>query len=129
MRIFWPGPLSVLLSARKDLPVQIRGADGTVCLRWTSHPLAALLSRESSQPLIATSANLSERPPVNRPWDLDELLAAQSDLVVGNEPWPAGGLPSTIVRCEGDALSILRTGAVPRHRLEESGFEILGPVF
>jgi L-threonylcarbamoyladenylate synthase len=128
-RCFWPGPLSLLIPGRSDLPDQVRGSEGTICVRWSSHPLAALLSRESSRALIATSANLSEQPPVSRPWSVNEQLAMHSDVMIDDEPWPAGGVPSTIVSCDGQGVRILRPGAVSRLALEQKGFEVIGPVF
>jgi L-threonylcarbamoyladenylate synthase len=125
MRCFWPGPLSVLLPCRADLPAQVRG-DGTICVRWTSHPLAAALSRESSRPLIATSANRSDQPPASRPWEVDRALGAQTDQFITEEPWPTGGAPSTIIRCEGERISVLRTGAVSIRELQRCGFEVGG---
>jgi L-threonylcarbamoyladenylate synthase len=127
MRVFWPGPLSILVPGKEGLPSQIRGEDKMVCVRWTSHPFAAALSRESGRPLIATSANLSNQPPASRPWELDGDLAVHADLFVQGKPWPTGGLPSTIIRCEEQQIKIIRVGAVPRNALEQKGFVLAGP--
>jgi L-threonylcarbamoyladenylate synthase len=128
-RKFWPGPLSILLQAREGLPPHVRGADGTVCLRWTSHPVAGAISRESAKPLIATSANRSAEPPASRPWQLDKELLHEIRLVMDAKPWPSGGLPSTIIRCTGQAVEIVRAGAVSREALEGVGITIRGAVF
>jgi L-threonylcarbamoyladenylate synthase len=128
-RRFWPGPLSILLPARKGLPPHVQGADGTVCLRWTSNPVAGAISRECAKPLIATSANRSAGPPASRPWELDGELLRKVRLVMDEEPWPSGGLPSTIVRCSGQEVEIVRAGAVSREALEGLGVALRGAVF
>jgi L-threonylcarbamoyladenylate synthase len=128
-RRFWPGPLSILLPAREGLPPHVRGADGTVCLRWTSHPVAGAISREAAKPLIATSANRSAEPPASRPWELDKELLREIRLIMDAEPWPSGGLPSTIIRCTGQEVEIVRAGAVSREELEVAGATIRGAVF
>ncbi|MBI2551606.1 threonylcarbamoyl-AMP synthase [Candidatus Uhrbacteria bacterium] len=62
---FWPGPLTIILPARQPtlLASSLIGADGTIALRVSSHPLARSLARQLKKPIVATSANLAgERP-------------------------------------------------------------------
>lgn len=121
---FWPGPLSVLVPARADLPPQVSDARGLCSVRVTPHPLAARLCRESGAPLVATSANVSGGPAAAAPGDLDPGLAARVDAVLDERPWPAGGPPSTVVALlGGDVLAVYRSGAVSDEALREAGFE------
>lgn len=123
---FWPGPLSVLAPALPSLPAEVRDSAGLTSVRVTPHPIAARLSREAGVPLIATSANLSGRPPACRPGDLDPVLAAAVDLVLDEPPWPGGGPPSTVVKVlehgAGLRIAVLRPGAVPVEALLRAGF-------
>ena len=122
---FWPGPLSVLVPGRGDLAPGVRDPAGLVSVRVTPHPLAAQLSIALGKPLIATSANLSGRPAAARPQDLDPALIAQVDRVLTQEPLPAGGEPSTLVRIIGPGrIAVLRAGAVPPDRFAKAGFAI-----
>lgn len=129
-RAFWPGPLSVLVPALESLPGAVKDGRERTSVRVTPHPLAARLSREAGCPLIATSANLSGRPPAGRPRDLDPALVRAVDLVLDQEPWPAGGDPSTVVelREEGGVprLAVLRRGATAEAALAAAGFRLEG---
>ncbi|MFP4314913.1 MAG: L-threonylcarbamoyladenylate synthase [Desulfovibrionales bacterium] len=123
---FWPGPLSVLLPARRDLPDPLTDSSGYVCVRWTPHPLAAALSRESGTALVATSANRSGMPAVADPKELDPGLVSEVDMVFSQNPRPLGQAPSTIVRFEGVlAVTVIRVGAVSAQELERAGFIVL----
>lgn len=123
--LFWPGPLSLIVPARPELAPQVKDAAGLTSLRWTAHPIAAALCIESGVPLVATSANLSGRPPAAKPAELDPALLASVDAAVLEQPWPSGGLASTVVRLLGSGeLEILRMGAVPAQVLEQAGFRL-----
>ncbi len=124
-RSFWPGPLSILVPARRDLPAEVRDPRGLTSVRWTAHPLAARLCVLSGTPLIATSANVSGHPAAARPEELDRALTKEV-LVLADKPWPAGGRPSTVVRCLGtDLIEVLRHGAVSDEELLKAGFELV----
>ncbi len=125
---FWPGPLSVLVRARRSLAPSVMDFQELVSVRVTPHPLAAELSRRLGAPLVATSANPSGRPAPARLEDLDPSLVERADLVVREEPWPSGGAPSTLVRVVGSMrLSVLRPGALPATDLQAAGFELESP--
>jgi len=53
----WPGPLTLVLRARDDVPRQVTGGQDTVALRVPDHPLALALIRGSGGALVAPSAN------------------------------------------------------------------------
>ena len=111
---FWPGPLSVLLPTRPDLPALVRDSQGLTSVRITPHPLAAELCRRTGSALVATSANVSGQPPTADPRTLDPLLLSDAAGALLDQPWPAGGAPSTLVRLLGHGrLAVLRAGAVP----------------
>jgi L-threonylcarbamoyladenylate synthase len=123
MNLFWPGPLSVLLSARPDLPARLTNAEGLISVRWTPHPKAQRLCLECRSPLVATSANTSGRPAVARSCDLEPELADRADGVLSGSCSDGFGLPSTVVRpLSGDRVGLVREGAIPAGRLEEEGF-------
>ncbi|MBS5807990.1 MAG: L-threonylcarbamoyladenylate synthase [Desulfovibrio sp.] len=131
---FWPGPLTVVLTARltplegrRPLAPQLVNPGGKAAVRLTPHPLAAQLSRLAGAPLTASSANISGQAAARVPEELDErLLAALTgpdDGVVVSGPAPAGGVPSTIVEpLAGTDLRVLRLGAVSLEALKAAGF-------
>jgi L-threonylcarbamoyladenylate synthase len=108
---FWPGPLTLVLPAVAGLPFAL-APEGEVGVRVSPHPLALLLARAAGGVLVATSANLTGRPPVVRVADLDSGVSRAVDFVLDGGDTP-GGAPSTVVRvCADGTLEVLRPGAV-----------------
>lgn len=118
---FWPGPLTLVLrGAEGRLPDRLRGAEGGIAVRWTSHRGIARLVAAMSEPLTSTSANLPGGPPAPGPERVVELFpeaVADGTLLVldggvlGNVP------PSTLVDCTGPLPVLVREGAIPRDEL------------
>ena len=123
--VFWPGPLSVLLPARPDLPARLKNPEGLVSLRWTPHREAQKLCLECQSPLVATSANTSGKPAVARSEELDPELVSQADWVLQGQCSDRSGLPSTVVRpLARDRVALVREGAISVQRLREAGFSV-----
>ena len=129
MDAFWPGPLSIVLAALPEVPDLLTAGIGRVAVRFSPHPAALALCAATGLPVVASSANISGRPPVVRPEDLDaELTPGLSGLFIEG-PQPSGLLPSTVVdireRLGKAVVRILRPGAVSREALEVQGFAVL----
>lgn len=108
----WPGPLTLVLPARPGLAPAVAAGTATVGVRVPGSEIARALARAAGGPLVSTSANLSGAPPPARPEELSAELRARVDHVLDGGPTP-GGLASTVVAVEGDALRLVREGAVP----------------
>src|SRR2546428_11069814 len=59
---FWPGPLTLVVPASRQIPLKVTGNTGKVGLRWPRAPLAVALIAAAARPLTGTSANLAEQP-------------------------------------------------------------------
>lgn len=124
-KAFWPGPLSILVKALPSLPRLLCDEAGYTSVRFSGHPFAAELSRRLRRPVVATSANISGKPPVALPEDLDPALLELVDETYVDPPWPRGDKPSTVVRMLGATrLEILREGAVSVKKLCDKGFSV-----
>lgn len=114
---FWPGPLSIILPAREEVPAIVRGGKNTVGLRMPSHPVALALI-EAAGPIAAPSANLFSRPsPLSAEHvkaDLDSRIA-----VILDAGTTGLGLESTIIDMSGMDYQILRRGGIPEEALRE----------
>ncbi|MEX2155892.1 MAG: L-threonylcarbamoyladenylate synthase [Gemmatimonadales bacterium] len=115
-RAFWPGPLTLVLPGGSGrLPDQLRGPDGGIAVRWTSHQAIAQLVAALGAPLTSTSANLPGQPPGPGPEaivrdfrpavDAGQLMVLDGG-VLGNRP------PSTVVDCTQPAAHIVREGTL-----------------
>lgn len=114
---FWPGPLTLVLPAKKNLPGPLLNRDGGVGVRISSHPLAARLARELSHPITATSANPSGREPAR---SVEEAMGYFSEKL---EIFLDGGRlegkkGSTVVEIVQDKLRIVREGEIPSEELK-----------
>ena len=118
---FWPGPLTLVLPGGEGkLPDQLRGREGGIAVRYTSHSGIARLVAATGEPLTSTSANRPGDPPAPGADRIREVFAeevARGELLVldggvlGNVP------PSTLVDCTSPVPRLVREGAIPRTEL------------
>ena len=113
---FAPGPLTVVLPAREDLPRAVTAGLDTVAVRIPDHPVALALLRLAGVPLAAPSANRSTRPSPTRAAHVLDDLDGRIDAVVDGGPTRVG-LESTVVDARGARPVILREGGVTREAL------------
>jgi L-threonylcarbamoyladenylate synthase len=125
-RRFWPGPLSIVIDVDPSISPLARDRQGRSAVRMSPHPVASRLCKAAGAPLVSSSANFSGRLPACRPSDLDgDLLRASGALVLEEGPWPAGGLPSTLVELvDGSSVRVLRGGAVSASDIAGQGFVV-----
>jgi L-threonylcarbamoyladenylate synthase len=119
---FWPGPLTLVLAARKsDLPGAVFGPGGTLAIRATPHEGVRALIRAWGKPLPSTSANPRGQPPAQSAaavyeW-LHNVTADDHMMILDGGTLPASR-PSTIVDCSGRKPRLLREGSIVRAELE-----------
>ncbi len=116
---FWPGPLTLVLPARGDLPPEIAAGTGTVGVRVSSHPVARALSAAVGEPITATSANRAGEPPAIDVRAARAALGGAIDTYVDGGT-VAGGLGSTVLLVGDDAARIVRAGAIPADALRDA---------
>jgi len=125
---FWPGPLTLVLPARDDLPPELAAGTGRVGVRVSSHPLARELSAAVGEPITATSANRASAPPAT---DVATARAALGSAITAyvDGGVVAGGLGSTVLVVDDDAARIVRAGAIPADALRDAlgAFPLLIP--
>ena len=113
---FWPGPLTLVLPARGEIPAPLIGDDGGVGVRVSSHPIARALCAGFGRPLTATSANLAGEPPAVEPEVARRALGDKIKVFV-EDGRLAGGAPSTVVTFAGSQMRVLRPGAISELQL------------
>ena len=111
MACFWPGPLTLVCTARPCLPQQLTGNTGTVGVRHSPHPTANQLLAAFGGPITATSANISGHPPAVTAEEVARVFADEVDLILDGGKTP-GGSGSTLVCLHGTSLSCLREGKI-----------------
>jgi L-threonylcarbamoyladenylate synthase len=104
---FWPGPLTILVPKRADLPEAV-SATATVGVRVPDHEVARALLRAAG-PMAVTSANISGKLSPVTAREVYEQLKDRIDLIIDGGKTP-GGVPSTLVDCTSEELKVLREG-------------------
>ena len=118
METFWPGPLTLVLAKRKEVPYETTGGLDTVAVRMPSHPAALELIRQAGVYVAAPSANTSGRPSPSMAEHVYEDLQGKIDYIIDGGEVDIG-IESTIVDMTGSVPMILRPGYITPEMLEQ----------
>lgn len=126
---FWPGPLTLVLEAKKDVvPSIVRAGGDTIGLRCPAHDLTLSLLERARLPLAGPSANPSGTPSPTTAQHVLAYFDGQIDGVIdGGEC--ALSRESTILDLTRKPFAFLREGALPREEIENallSGVRLIG---
>jgi L-threonylcarbamoyladenylate synthase len=126
----WPGPLTLVLpGGERRVPPQLRGPEGGIAVRWTSHDGIARLIRSYGDAITSTSAN---RPGVPPAMSAAEILTQWPAAIARGtiRVFDAGRLvesqPSTVLDCMGRRARVIRPGAIPAATLRETVPDLIG---
>lgn len=126
----WPGPVTLVLpGGERRVPDRLRGPEGGIAVRWTSHPGLQRLLRAYGDPITSTSANRPRQPPAMSAFEiLDQwpgpVAAGTIRVLDGGRLAPSE--PSTVVDCTGARPRVIRPGAIPAAVLRESLPTLIG---
>lgn len=129
-RVFWPGPLTVVVARSARAGDHVTGGQDTVALRCPGHPVAlaclrafTALTGDPASGVAAPSANRFGRVSPTRASDvlaeLGDRLDPRRDLVVDGGSSQVG-LESTIVDCTGAWPRVLRPGAIGLPQIDDA---------
>lgn len=125
IRLFWPGPLSILLPVLPRVPRAVSGGTGYAAVRISPHPGARALALAVGEALVGSSANISGADPPADAADVSPFLLERVDGMWEQPPRPEGGLPSTLVRISAPGeLCIVRPGIIRENSLRKAGFHV-----
>lgn len=120
---YWPGPLTIILSASEKVPKVVTGGLSTVAVRFPSHPIAQAVILHSGCPLAAPSANRSGSPsPTNAQRVTEDMEGRIAAILDGGDC--DVGVESTVVDLCHTPPRLLRPGGITPEMLEE----VLGPI-
>ncbi|GAV24178.1 threonylcarbamoyl-AMP synthase [Carboxydothermus islandicus] len=118
MEKFWPGPLTLVLPRREELPGVVSAGLPTVAVRLPDHPVAVMLIEAAQTPIAAPSANRSGRPsPTSPEHVLDDLSGIIPVILAGGNC--RVGVESTVLDLTVTPPVILRPGGITPEMLEE----------
>ena len=114
---FWPGGLTLVMRANRNLIWDLGDTKGTVAVRMPLHELALELLKQTG-PLAVSSANRSGAPPATSAADAEAQLGEAVAVYLDGGPC-SGDVPSTIVDLTGAVPKLLRRGVISIARLRE----------
>ncbi|MDE6761836.1 MAG: threonylcarbamoyl-AMP synthase [Lachnospiraceae bacterium] len=120
---FWPGPLTMILPKKQNVPDETTGGLDTVAIRMPAHPAALELIRQSGVYVAAPSANVSGRPSPTKASHVVEDMDGKIEYIIDGGPVGIG-IESTIVDLSVAVPVILRPGFITKKMLEEMIGEI-----
>ena len=120
---FWPGPMTLVLPRREEVPAIAAGGLDTLAIRVPSHPIAQSLLVAMDEPLSAPSANrsgaISPTCASHVLMDYQNVPEANGMLLLDGGVCDQG-IESTVVDLTGSRPHILRPGSLGRHAIEET---------
>jgi L-threonylcarbamoyladenylate synthase len=122
-RIFWPGPLTLVLPKEPHVPDALTAGLATVGIRMPAHPIAQALIEEAAVPIAAPSANRFTGLSPTTAQHVREALGASVSMILDGGPTTVG-IESTVLSLAGEEAVLLRPGMVTRQEIEA----VIGPV-
>ena len=85
-RRFWPGPLTMVLRRRDNVPDQVTAGLDTVGMRCPAHPLCRAVIQAADVPVAAPSGNTSGRPSPTTAAHMLEDMDGRIDAILDGGP-------------------------------------------
>jgi L-threonylcarbamoyladenylate synthase len=118
MDAFWPGPLTLVFPAAREVPAVLTQGKGTIGIRLSASPLCRRLVEICGCPLTSTSANPSGGTLLRSVPEIRTAFPTGVDLYLDAGPLQAE-LPSTVIDVSLDPPQLLREGVLTPLRLRE----------
>ncbi|MCI6067866.1 MAG: threonylcarbamoyl-AMP synthase [Galactobacillus timonensis] len=116
IRAFLPGPMTLILKKKEEVPSYVNGGMATLAIRMATSAALKKLIEETGCPVFMTSANQSGQPTCRT---LDEIEAACPTLDGMMEGSVTFGEASTILDCTGEDVKILRQGPITMEEIQK----------
>ena len=114
---FWPGPLTLLLPRKANIPDIVTSGLERVAVRVPDHSLTLELLTQLEFPLAAPSANPFGYISPTSPQHVDAQLGGKVSYILDGGNCRVG-LESTIVGMEGDEIVVYRLGGLDLSEIE-----------
>lgn len=118
MHEFWPGALTIILSARDGLSPILLGGKKTIGVRMPGYQFCRDIVRSAGGPLVSTSANNSGEPPANEINSISQSLKDSVNLIIDGGTIISAG-PSTVIDMSGGKILIRREGNITKEKLRK----------
>lgn len=114
---FWPGPLTLVVPKKAEVPDITTGGLDTVAVRMPDDKVALKIITLAGCPIAAPSANLSGKPsPTKASHVIDDLDGKIDAIVCGADC--RVGIESTVLDVSSEVATILRPGIITAENIE-----------
>ena len=113
---FWPGPLTLVLPARENVPKCTTANLPTVAIRCPDNPVTREIIRLSGVPIAAPSANISGKPSTTTAQHVLHDHEGKIAAIVDGGPCRVG-VESTILDLSEETPRLLRPGGITGEQL------------
>ena len=115
---FWPGGLTLVLPKTDSVPAYLAPGP-TIAVRVPNHPVCLALIQHLGNPIIGTSANISDQPAALTAEEVGQQLGGKIDFIINGGKCP-GGKESTVVDITRESPIILRQGIIPSDEIDKA---------
>ena len=116
---FWPGALTIVVSADSPIPLKVTGNTGRIALRLPAAPVPLAVIATLGSPVTGTSANLSGFAACVEAEQVVKQMGERLPLILDGGKSEAR-LASTVVDLRGDRWTILREGPVSEDEIRQA---------
>ena len=116
MNTFFPGPLTIILKKRNNIPDILSGNSETIGIRMPDNEIAKKIIEYSGVPIAAPSANISGKPSGIEMNTIINDLKNKVDYYIDGGKCKIGQA-STIVKVVDDVPIILREGSISKKQI------------
>jgi L-threonylcarbamoyladenylate synthase len=117
-KVFWPGPLTLILKKQPHIPDLVTANQETVAVRVPNHPLALQLLNQLDFPLVAPSANPFTNISPTSAEHVENYFGNKINMVLDGGECTAG-IESTIIGFDNNKVIVYRLGALALEELEK----------
>lgn len=114
---FWPGPLTLVLPKKDNIPDVITAGKTTVAVRVPNHPVTLELLKQLDFPLAAPSANPFNRISPTTAQHVESYFKNKIEMVLDGGACK-NGIESTIIGFEDDTPIVYRLGSISIEDIE-----------
>lgn len=122
---FWPGALTLILTAQPSLAWDLGETRGTVALRVPDDQVARELLQETG-PLAVSSANRTGMPAATSAAAAEQMLGESVAVYLDDGPREVSE-PSTIIDCTAAPFRVVRPGALSHDELSAVAPDLVPP--
>ena len=118
-KLFWPGPLTIVVKASKIVASNVNCNNGYVGLRSPKHNAIRSIIQYAQTPIAAPSANISGKVSSTCLEHVKKYFeSCKINIINDNDYISEFGIESTVVKLENSELSILRQGFITEYDIK-----------